>query len=75
MTLALTALAVFLMAYAALAALTWVRRLTGERPARRRAMAPEPRAAGRAACTRRARHPRCTRLCSITAYRSPPGSS
>jgi hypothetical protein len=38
MTLALTALAVFLLAYAALAALTWVRRLTGERPARRRAM-------------------------------------
>jgi hypothetical protein len=38
MTLAVTALAVFLLAYAALAALTWVRRLTGERPARRRAM-------------------------------------
>jgi hypothetical protein len=39
MTLVLTTLAVFLMVYAALAALTWVRRLTGERPARRRAMA------------------------------------
>jgi hypothetical protein len=37
-TLALTAAVVFLGAYAALSALTWLRRLMGERPARRSGM-------------------------------------